>query len=258
MEILSKKEEFGVSVFWIKIIASISMLLDHTGMILFPDVLWLRIAGRIALPLYALCIAEGFRHTRSRVKYFLRIFILGALCQVVYFFVSSEPYLGILITFSLSIMLLCLLDALLCACKGHKNPVSDLLGKVFGRTLPRPANIVICAMLLALGFAGVLLLNHFIAVDYGLTGVLLPVLIYLGGSGRWGKFGGAAAGTVMLACNLEGSMTPRVWSLLALLPLALYNGKPGKYKLKYFFYIFYPAHLVLLYAIDMVLALLGR
>jgi len=36
--------------------------------------------------------------------------------------------------------------------------------------------------------------------------------------------------------------------LLALVPLALYNGKPGKYRLKYFFYIFYPAHLVLLYA----------
>ena len=246
-----------MSVFWIKIIASISMLLDHTGMILFPNVLWLRIAGRIALPLYALCIAEGFRHTRSRINYFLRIFILGALCQVVYFFVSSEPYLGILITFSLSIMLLCLLDALFCACKEQKNPVSALFQRIFRRTLPRPAMIVICAVLLFLALAGVAVLNHFIRIDYGLTGVLLPVLIYLGGSSRWGKFGGAAAGTVMLACNLENSMTPRIWSLLALAPLALYNGKPGKYKLKYFFYIFYPAHLVLLYAIDTALALLG-
>ena len=92
-----------MSIFWIKIIASISMLLDHTGMILFPDELWLRILGRIGLPLYALCIAEGFRHTRSRGKYFLRIFILGVLCQIVYDFVSKETYLGILITFSLSL-----------------------------------------------------------------------------------------------------------------------------------------------------------
>ena len=247
-----------MSVFWIKIIASVSMLLDHTGMILFPDALWLRILGRIGLPLYALCIAEGFRHTRSRRKYFLRIFILGVLCQIVYDFVSNEPYLGILITFSLSIMLLTLLDALLCTCNKQKNPVSNLFEKLFRRPLPRPACIAVCAMLLALALGGVIVLNHYITVDYGMTGVLLPVLIYLGGSSRWGKFGGAAAGTVMLACNLEGSVTPRPWSLLALLPLALYNGKPGKYKLKYFFYVFYPAHLVLLYGIDMLLAFLGR
>ncbi len=247
-----------MSIFWIKIIASISMLLDHMGMILFPNALWLRILGRIALPLYALCIAEGFRHTRSRSKYFLRIFILGALCQVVYFFVSSEPYLGILITFSLSIILLCLLDALICACKAQKSAVLDVFAKIFKRSLPRPAGIAICAVLLVLALGGVTLLNHYIRVDYGLTGVLLPVLIYLGGSSRWGRFGGAAAGTLMLACNLEGSLTPRVWSLLALAPLALYNGKPGKYKLKYFFYIFYPAHLVLIYAIDLLLSLFGR
>ncbi len=247
-----------MSIFWIKIVASISMLLDHTGMILFPDALWLRILGRVGLPLYALCIAEGFRHTRSRLKYFLRIFILGVLCQIVYDFVSSEPYLGILITFSLSIALLFLLDTLLCACKKQKNPISGSFEKLFKHTLPRPAGIAVCAVLCTLALGGVIVLNHCITIDYGMTGVLLPVLIYLGGSSRWGKFGGAAAGTILLACNLEGSLTPRQWSLLALAPLALYNGKPGKYKLKYFFYIFYPAHLVLLYGIDMLLGMLGR
>ncbi len=247
-----------MSVFCIKLIAAASMLLDHTGMILFPDVQWLRIVGRLALPLYALCIAEGFRHTRNRFKYFLRIFILGALCQVVYFFVSSTPYLGILITFSLSIVLLVLSDALLCACKGLKDPISHLLEKIFKHTLPRPVSISICILMLTFGLVSVIILNHFIRVDYGISGVLFPVLVYLGGTCRWGRFGGAAAGTVMLACNLEGSATPRIWSLLALAPLALYNGKPGKYKLKYFFYIFYPAHLVLLYGIDVLLALLGR
>ena len=242
-----------MSVFWIKIIAALTMLLDHTGMILFPDVLWLRIVGRISLPLYALCIAEGFRHTRSRIKYFLRIFVLGALCQIVYDLVSSEPYLGILLTFSLSIMLLFLLDALLCTCKKQKNAILDLYERLFHRPLPRPAGIALCALLLALGLAGTATLHYFLPVDYGMTGVLLPLLIYLGGNSRWGKFGGAAAGTVLLACNLENAPTPRVWSFLALIPLALYNGKPGKYKLKYFFYVFYPAHLVLLYGIYLLL-----
>lgn len=246
-----------MSVFWIKIIAAASMLLDHTGMILFPEAAWMRILGRLALPLYALCIAEGFRHTRNRLKYFLRIFILGALCQVVYFFVSSDPYLGILITFSLSIVLLFLLDALLMACKGQAHPISARLQKLCKKKIPRAADISICALLLLAGLGGVILLNHYIPVDYGLSGILFPVLVYLGGSSRLGRFGGAAAGTVLLACNLEGSPTPRTWSLLALVPLALYNGKPGKYKLKYFFYVFYPAHLVLLYAIDLLLAMYG-
>ena len=246
-----------MSIFWIKIIAAISMLADHAGMILFPAASWLRIIGRIALPLYALCIAEGFRHTRNRLKYFLRIFGLGAVCQVVYFFVSDELYLGILITFSLSIMLLFFLDALLLACKGEKDPVSKAIEKIFKKAPVKGASITVCALCLATALAGVIALTCFVKVDYGLSGILFPVLVYLGGSTRLGKFFGAAAGTCMLACNLEGSMTPRVWSLLALLPLALYNGKPGKYKLKYFFYIFYPAHLVILYGIDLLLVLLG-
>lgn len=246
-----------MSIFLIKLIAAASMLLDHTGMILFPDVLWLRIAGRLALPLYALCIAEGFRHTRNRTKYFLRIFTLGAVCQVVYFLVSSEPYLGILITFSLSIVLLFLLDALLCACKKQKNPVCELWKKICRKDLPHAAAITVCALLLGGALLGIFLLNQAIRIDYGMTGVLFPVLVYLGGSRRWEKFGGAATGVALLACNLENSSTPRIWSLLALAPLALYNGKPGKYKLKYFFYIFYPAHLVVLYAIDVLLTQLG-
>lgn len=238
-----------MSVFWIKLIAAISMLIDHAGMILFPDVLWMRIVGRLALPLYALCIAEGFRHTRNRLAYFLRIFVLGAICQVAYLFVSEHLYLGILITFSVSIVLLFFLDALLCACRHEKNPVHSLLQKIFKKALPGGVVIALCALCFGAALAGAVALTVFVDVDYGLTGILFPVLVYLGGSSRIGKLCGASAGTVLLACNLEHSPTPRIWSLLALIPLALYNGKPGKYKLKYFFYVFYPVHLLLLYGI---------
>ncbi len=243
-----------MSVFWIKIIAAVSMLADHAGMILFPDATWLRIIGRLALPLYALCIAEGFRHTRNRLKYFLRIFGLGAICQAVYFLVLKEMYLGILITFSLSIMLLFFLDALICACGGKENPISKALQKIFKKAPGKGLSVTVSALCLTLAFCAVIVLNHFVEIDYALSGILFPVLVYLGGSTRLGKFFGASAATVLLACNLEGSATPRTWALLAILPLALYNGEPGKYKLKYFFYIFYPAHLVILYGIDILLA----
>ena len=246
-----------MSIFWIKIIAAASMLADHAGMILFPDVTWLRIIGRLALPLYALCIAEGFRHTRNRMKYFLRIFGLGAICQVVYFLVLKEMYLGILITFSLSIILLFFFDALICTCKGKENPISKALQRLLGKAPKKSVSILVCALCFSAALCGVIALNHFVEIDYALSGIFFPVLVYLGGSTRLGKFFGASAATVLLACNLEGSATPRTWALLAILPLALYNGEPGKYKLKYFFYIFYPAHLVILYSIDLLLVLLG-
>ena len=245
-----------MSIFWIKIIAAVSMLADHAGMILFPDATWLRIIGRLALPLYALCIAEGFRHTRNRLKYFLRILTLGVICQIAYVFVSDELYLGILITFSLSIILLFFLDTLICACGGKENPISKMLGKLLKKAPAKGVSITVSALCLTAALAGVVVLTHFVEVDYELSGILFPVLVYLGGSTRLGKFAGAGAATVLLACNIEGSMTPRIWSLLAILPLALYNGQPGKYKLKYFFYIFYPAHLVILYGIDILIAFL--
>lgn len=241
-----------MSIFWIKMLAAFSMLLDHTGLILFPGADWLRIVGRLAFPLYALCIAEGFAHTRSRGKYFLRILILGLICQVAYALVSTGIYLGILLTFSLSIILMFFLDAWLCAIKGEDQMLSHAWHKVIGQRLGKRGSIVLCSALLVLVLAAVVTLTVFVEVDYGLTGVLFPVLVYLGAF-RWPKFCTFTLAVGLLMCNFEHSATPRVWSALALIPAALYNGKPGKYKLKYFFYIFYPAHLLILYAIAFLL-----
>ena len=64
------------------------MLIDHTGYILFPSLSILRIIGRLSFPIYAFCIAEGFRYTKDKKKYFLRVFLLGLLCQIVFFIVQ--------------------------------------------------------------------------------------------------------------------------------------------------------------------------
>ena len=65
----------------LKIIAAISMLLDHMGLMLFPRVTLFRILGRLALPIYGYMIAEGCRHTKSRKRYLLRLAAMAALCQ---------------------------------------------------------------------------------------------------------------------------------------------------------------------------------
>ena len=93
----------------LKIIACISMLIDHIGFILFPNIEILRLIGRIAMPIFAFFIGEGCLYTKDRKKYFLRVFVLGIFCQAVYIAESiithsdGWAYLNILLTFSVAI-----------------------------------------------------------------------------------------------------------------------------------------------------------
>ena len=100
---IQTKKFSGLTGNQLKIIALISMTCDHVGLQLFPDVLFMRILGRLALPIYAYMIAEGCRYTRNRRKYLLRMASLAAVCQVVYFFAMGSLYQCILVTFSLAI-----------------------------------------------------------------------------------------------------------------------------------------------------------
>ncbi len=68
----------------LKFIACITMLIDHVGLILFPQFAIFRILGRISFPLFAFMIAEGCRYTKNKLKHFLMIFGLGILCQLAY------------------------------------------------------------------------------------------------------------------------------------------------------------------------------
>lgn len=86
-------------------------------------------------------------------------------------------------------------------------------------------------------------------IDYGLFGVLLPVAVYFAPT-KPAKLAACAAALTVVALMLGGLQW---YSLLALPLLALYNGQRGKWKLKYLFYIFYPAHLVLIYLISLLL-----
>ena len=71
-------------------IALITMTIDHIGFLLFPKLTILRVIGRIAMPIFVFCLAEGFIHTKSRQKYFMRLGILAviseALAVVAYLF----------------------------------------------------------------------------------------------------------------------------------------------------------------------------
>lgn len=210
----------------LKLIAAFFMTLDHMGELLFPHAVFLRILGRIAMPIFAYMIAEGCKYTRNRRKYFGTIFALGAVCQVVYYFVDRSLYMSILITFSLSILTIYALQY-------WKEKKTVLSGLVFAGAV-----------------AVVYGLNRLFTIDYGFWGCMLPVFAALphGTKHDRDQLSSTLLGVGLIPLSLSmGSI--QIFSLMALPFLYCYTGKRGKANLKYFFYIFYPAHLAVLQAI---------
>lgn len=213
----------------LKIIAMVTMTCDHVGLQLLPQLLWLRLLGRLAMPIYAYMIAEGCRHTRNRKKYLLRLLGLGALCQVVYLVAMGSLYQCILITFSLSVMLICHMDR----AEQEKTPKANT--RLFAAVI---FTFFVCTVLPDL------LPNTDFEIDYGLSGVLLPVLIH--GAGTRGLLLGLA----LVALENGGIQ----WLAFLSVPLLLaYNGQRGKTNMGKFFYWYYPAHLVVIYGISLLI-----
>ena len=217
----------------LKLIAAFTMLLDHAGILLFPRVTIFRILGRLAYPIYAYMIAEGCRYTRNKLRYFLMVFGLGAACQIVYYFFNGDTYMSILITFSLSILLIYALQA---SYKAKTWQKQALWSVVFG-----------------VGFLSVYGLNQILTIDYGFWGTMTPVMVSFASLRKfphWASVMLLGCGLVLMASEFGGF---QYYALLALPLLLLYSGERGKYRMKYFFYIFYPAHLVVLQGISMLI-----
>lgn len=211
----------------LKYLALLTMTIDHAGLLLFHNLTILRIIGRLAFPIFAYMIAEGCRYTRRRARYFGSVFLLGCLCQGVYFAVDGSLYLNILLTFSLSILLVYLVDW-----AKERRSLLAVSAVALGVGLTAFVCILLPKLLPGTDFQ----------LDYGFFGVLLPVLVSLG-RGRWSRLGLTALGLVLLSWDVGWLQW---WSLLALLPLACYNGKRGKRNTKWLFYVYYPLHLVVL------------
>lgn len=240
----------------LKLIACFSMLLDHIGFLLCPGVAWLRWAGRLAMPLFSFFIGEGCRYTKNRKKYFLSVFLLGALCQAAYAADAlieyglpglryDAAYLNILLTFSVSIPL-----GYLARGVREAAAAEDTAG-VRKNALLLAAGAVLLG-LGAAGFAAARAHGIGLTLDYGLPGVLLP-LCAVPFEKKETKLAAFTLGTLAF-CALTAREMPYIWfSMLAPALLLFYNGKSGSRKLKYAFYIFYPAHLAALYLIALII-----
>ena len=215
----------------LKIIAMISMVLDHAGDMFFPDVMWLRMAGRLAMPIFSFFIAEGFAHTRDKKRYLCRIGVFALISEIP-FDLAFEGKVGfghqnIMLTFFLSVIALMLFDRI----RGGKD--TEVKQSSIGKTL-----------LGVLAVAAIAALALLLRADYTVFGVVAVFLFYA--LRRKHQLIRSGAGVAFLA--LTRTMGYYCSTGLSFLPLALYNGKKGK-GLKWLFYVFYPGHLLLLAAI---------
>ncbi len=218
----------------LKIAALVAMTADHIGMILFPEVLVLRIVGRTALPIFAYMIGEGCTYTEDRRRYFLRLLAFGIPIQLFYFAFERNLFFNIFITFSVSVLLCLSYDKL---AKDSKH---------------RPVGILLFSLTVAAALFTTFGMHEFLKIpisfDGGAFGVLMPLAVYIPKKKSLKLFSCAA-----VCCLVSLNVGTIQWFSLSALPLlALYNGKRGKCNLKYFFYFYYPIHIAAIYGISFI------
>ena len=227
----------GITGNMLKLIAAISMLIDHMGVIFFPQSAIFRVIGRLAFPIFAFMIAEGCFYTKNRLRYFLGIFVLGVVCQLVYYVASGDTYMNILLTFSCAIPIVYLLQE-------WKRRRNHLL------MLPVAAAI-----------AAAYTLTTYVELDYGFWGMMVPVLTAVAYPPKGERLEKRhhLLRVFLLAVALLPSCLAypeiRLYSYSAVLLLLFYSGQRGKGNFKYAFYLFYPLHLALLQGIAWLLAM---
>ena len=205
----------------LKLIAVTAMILDHVGDNFFPDQIWMRIIGRMALPIFAFCIAEGFSHTKDRRRYLCRMGLFALLSEIPFDLVTSGKVLefshqNIMMTFFWAILGLMLYERV------RNRPHGTFLG---------------AAVLLVFTVSSL-----FLGLDYQILAVGLIILYYLLRN-KAPLINNLAAMAYHVLLRNVGIYW---FGVLGFVPVLLYNGKRGR-GLKWFFYLFYPLHLLAIY-----------
>lgn len=251
---------FGISASKIKWIAMISMLIDHIGATLLMRILdaegtlrflddyknWGRIGtvgwiylicrgiGRLAFPLYLFLLTEGAVHTKSRIKYLIRLAIFAVISEIPFdmalhlkddqVFAGDLFYFGrqnVFVTLTISLLVIMAID------EAEK------------RIKQIPARIAAMIAIVAAGSA----LGWLVKTDYGFAGIIAAAIIYIF---RWNKEI-AFALAVMILSVFEGES--EILALACIPILSAYNGTRGRRINRFVFYAFYPVHFLLLWGL---------
>jgi hypothetical protein len=218
--------------FQIKIIAIVTMVIDHVGAFFFPDTMLLRIIGRLSFPLFSFLIANGAHYTGNISRYIDRMLVFALISQIPYQLVknldgNSDISLNILFTFTLALIAI---------------------------------NILRSAKSMAISFVVIVLtsISAFVLnTSYGVFGILLTISFYLLFKNTrlfvlsffilslGESIAPAISGSILAVSRID--LGP-LFSLFSLVFILLYNHKEGP-KAKYLFYIFYPLQYLVIYLI---------
>lgn len=211
--------------FQLKLFAILTMLVDHVGAVLFPQYLVFRIIGRLAFPVFVYLIAQGLIYTSSVRAYLGRLFAFALISEIPFdlafhrtvFYPAGQ---NVFFTLFLGLAAIAVL-------------------KKYWEEHPVPAFLFAAAMAV---------LAELLQTDYGWFGVAGIIVFYCFRNAR--GLGILVFSLVLIAFSLMSNSLIELCALFSGILLYFYDStKKGRWNWKYFFYLFYPAHLLLLYLI---------
>ena len=209
-----------MSLFVLKVIGIVTMFLDHYHYVIGGSEI-LNVAGRIAFPIFAFTLSEGYVHTRSLKKYLLRLFIFAVSIQMPSVLLGYNYPMNIFFTLFLGLL------------------------SIYIFSLKK---ISIILKIILIGF--ILFFSQKFKLDYGMYGILLIMNFSIFRNDKFKIL------MNFLVLNVFNAIFPEVFdlpgtqffSLISLVFIFMYNGEKGR-SMKYFFYLFYPIHFFILEAI---------
>ena len=218
--------------FVLKIVAIVTMFIDHIGYAIFGKFSFFNYIGRIAFPIFAFQISEGYSHTKNLKKYFLRLFIFAIVSQIPFMLfskiISNDFTLNIFFTLLLGLISIYMYDK-------YKYKI---IGIVLAILIGFLANFAHCDY----GFYGVATIFLFYVfkndiMKSSIAFIIATTIKYLIPVFKYGLYD---VYLYLLICTL-----------IPVLFISLYNGKKGK-DTRYILYLFYPIHLLLIYGIYLI------
>lgn len=236
-------KKYDISSTGLHILAMLCMLLDHLWATVVPGNDWMTCVGRLAFPIFAFLIVEGYFYTKNVEKYMLRLLLCAVISEIPFNLMCSGSlsypfHQNVLWSFLISLALIRWNDRL---------PKS----KPWRRAL-RLAVTVIAGFLLA----------TVAMVDYYGYGVLMVLLFWFFRGRLWWQVLGQVLGLYWINWEMMGGrvyefalqgralvIPQQGFALLAMIPILMYTGRKGNKSKAFqlFCYLFYPAHMLLLY-----------
>ena len=231
----------------LKVLAMALMLCDHMWATVLPDIGWISNLGRLAFPIFAFQIVEGFYQTHDRKKYIQRMLVFALISEIPFDLMTSGVWFfpfhqNVMVTFLIGLLML--------------SWIERVRGTIW-------KYILVSAVCAALS----IVLGNVLMADYFQFGLLTVLLFYWTRNWKYGWvvqlagmiwIHGIYMGSLELTMHLFGQtfiIPQQGLAVLSLIPIWMYNGKQGYHSkpVQYACYAFYPVHMLILYFLRQIL-----